>query len=361
MFKTTTNIICAMLLLLSTITFAQESGELPYDEIFAYGMDANVKPILPLLDQSDLNDEDREFKEAFEKRFAGSEDNGESPDIDDPEIKELVSIFREYWRKSLLDKDGTYERELGMKVVPFLMKNYPEMRGKQVTRDSLGYYISSFIKSRGYYSTPKVDFVGSLISLMIWKTQESKVYNVELGKGEKQEVTTFFMSDFVSLGWMEYATLGHHHAGGWTEDDGIYCVAKSYDTDSENFKVSYLAHEARHFADKKIWPNLDQADLEYRAKLTEISQAQTTCMDLIEFFMQNANKDSKNGHQIANYYLIRDLSREIFDSEFQDSLTAWKLVSLKKLNKAAAKLLKANTASLKELGESTENFITLSE
>ena len=94
------------------------------------------------------------------------------------------------------------------------------------------------------------------------------------------------MEDFATLGWMEYATLGAHHPGGWTEEEGIYCVKKAYDVNSENFKISYLTHEARHFADKKLWPDLKSADLEYRAKLTELNLAQDTLLRFNCLFCQ---------------------------------------------------------------------------
>ena len=40
--------------------------------------------------------------------------------------------------------------------------------------------------------------------------------------------------------------------------------------------ISYLAHESRHFEDYQLFPKLKSADLEYRAKLTELSMANET-------------------------------------------------------------------------------------
>ena len=54
--------------------------------------------------------------------------------------------------------------------------------------------------------------------------------------------------------------------------NGLFAIGDC-DRTSETFLVSYLKHEARHFADTLDFPNLSGADLEYRAKLTELAFA----------------------------------------------------------------------------------------
>ncbi|SHG82971.1 hypothetical protein [Flagellimonas flava] len=350
------SILFGTLLLTSFGLFGQESANtLPYQEIYAYAMDANVTPIFDLIDKEALSEKDLRFKTKFEARFKGESDTQAAPPTS--EIETLISHFKTYWRKALLDPNQKLERELGGKVVPFLMKNYPPIRGKKVTRDSLGYFLRDYIRAKGLYTTDEVTYQGRLIDLMVWKKQSSKVYHVDLGRGEIQKVTVYFMEDFSTLGWMEYATLGAHHPGGWTEEEGIYCVKKAYDVNSENFKISYLAHEARHFADKPLWPDLESTDLEYRAKLTELSLAQDTLYHLITFFTQNANKESDNGHQVANYCVIRDLSQKLFKSNFKTSPEKWKTLGTKKINKVARQLLKKNTKAIKSVGKEAQSVI----
>lgn len=352
------SILFGTLLLASFGLFGQESANtLPYQEIYAYAMDANVTPIFNLIDKERLSKKDLRFKTKFEARFKGESDTQATPPTS--EIETLISHFKTYWRKALLDPNQKLERELGGKVVPFLMKNYPPIRGKKVTQDSLGYFLRDYIREQGLYTTNEVTYQGRLIDLMVWKKQTPEVYNVDLGKGEMQQVTVYFMEDFETLGWMEYASLGAHHPGGWTEEEGIYCVKKAYDVDSENFKISYLAHEARHFADKPLWPDLESADLEYRAKLTELSLAQDSLYHLIAFFIQNANKDSDNGHQVANYCMIRDMSQNLFKSNFETSPEKWKALSTKKINRAARKLLEKNTKALKKQGATVKSVLEL--
>ena len=165
------------------------------------------------------------------------------------------------------------------------------------------------------------------------------------------------MDNFITLGWEEYATLGIYYPGGWAKTDALYCVQKAYDLNSESFLISYLAHESRHFADYKLFPKLTSADLEYRAKLTELSMAKKTLYELIEFFINNANYDSDNGHSIANFCVIRDLSKSIFGVEFEKGISKWKTVNRNRINKTAYKILQANTKSMQLIGSNLEKYI----
>lgn len=171
-------------------------------------------------------------------------------------------------------------------------------------------------------------------------------------------MNVLFMEDFVTLGWEEYATLGNYYPGGWATKDAIYCVKSAYDLKSENFLISYLAHEGRHFIDYKLFPKLESADLEYRAKLTELSLADKTMYELIEFFIQNANFASENAHSVANFCAIRDLSRSIFGIDFEKDISKWKSIRPSKINKAAYKLIQLNTKALQSKGLDVEKFIT---
>jgi hypothetical protein len=167
------------------------------------------------------------------------------------------------------------------------------------------------------------------------------------------------MGDFVTLGWEEFATLGRHYPGGWATRKELYCVKSAYDLKSEQFLVSYLAHESRHFADYTLFPKLQSADLEYRAKLTELSLAKSSLYQLIAFFVANANLHSENGHSVANYCVIRELSKSLFNTEFEADMSKWNQKSPAVINTAAAEILRANTKTLRSMGPSVEHYITL--
>lgn len=330
----------------------EQTNMLPYDKIYAYGMDTNVKPIFDLLNVNGqtLSDEDRKFIEDFQNRFGGEEDLSVYSTSGDPQLDYLLATFRDYWRKSLLDIENNYMMDLGQQVIPFLIKNYPKFKSP-AQRDSLGNYLADYIRTRGVYTTKQINPTGRLVDLLIWKEQMDTTFEVKLSRSETVQAKVVLTRDFLTLGWMEFATLGEHHPGGWTTDEALYCVVESYDMESENFKISYLAHEARHFQDKQKWPEMSDADLEYRAKLTELSLAKKSTHNLIEFFISNANGSSVNGHQLANHYLIQNLSNRLFDNQLVTDVSRWKRIKSKKINTIAGKLLSEHTAELNRAGK----------
>ncbi|MBX2875819.1 MAG: hypothetical protein KTR30_27110 [Saprospiraceae bacterium] len=338
--------------------YEHPSQDLNYDQIYAYGLDANISPALDLLKQfsGDLSVEDQTFKQRFLDRFVDGKEIDIEASVPHQKIGELLTIFRGYWRMSMLDTTQNFDGHLASQVGPFLKKNYPPVRDIAIQRDSIGYYLSRYIHSQGFFTTKEVGKTGRLVDLPIWQTQLDTIYTFELHK-DKLQVPVVMMKDFLSLGWLQYATLGRHYPGGWAREDTLFCVRSAYDLDSEQFQVSYLAHEGRHLEDYQRYPNLKSYDLEYRAKLTELSLARESLFDLISFFIKQSNKESKNPHQFANYYLIRDLSRSLFKKEFEADLEQWKAVRPDKINRTAFKLLKKNAKQLRKRGKSVKSLL----
>lgn len=311
---------------------------LPYDQIYALCMDANVSPVVEILkNQGDLNHEDQEFKARFLKRFGVHRD---STQFSYNGLNTLITYFRDYWHKSLLNKGQPYERELMGKVVPYLMHAYPKIKEYEINPKNIEKILSDYIKSEGYHTRDRISKMGPLVDLAIWNKQEDSIYTVDLD-GKKFEVKVFRLDDFLTLGWLEYATLGAHNPGGWTDDDGIYYVADSYDTDSEAFRVSLIAHEARHFLDQQHHPEMTNTMKEYRGKLTELSLAKSSLYNLISFFITNAVEDSEVAHSAANYQVVQDLSKTIFEQDFVSDLDRWKSVDIFTINVAANHLLQS--------------------
>lgn len=340
-----------MLFVFQTIVWAQTPSNLDYTKIYAHCLDGNVKAALPLLDIpiSDLNKKDQQFKRNFEKRFKSAVDSSDYLKKKESKIHELQLIFRDYWRQYLLNPDLKHERSLGMNAIEYLKKYFPEVRDKKITRDSLGIFLSEYIKSKGYFTTASVNKTGGIYDLLIWQSQKDTTYSFRLKK-EKIKTQVVFMNDFVTLGWEEYATFGKYYPGGWATEDTIYCVEGAYDITSEDFKISYLAHEGRHFLDNKMFRGLDNADLEYRSKLSELSLAKTTLYKLIDGFISNGNGQSENPHPLASYHVIKNLSEVLFDNDFEKDISEWKKINRKKINRKAYKLLKQNTRLFKNYG-----------
>jgi len=322
-----------------------------YSKIYAYCLDANVKPALKLVDvdASLLSIKDKEFKTKLEARFKFESDQTQYPETSSP-VDELVNIYKDYWRKSLLDTASNYDLMLGKNVIAYLVERYPPARIILTTanRDTIGIYLRRFLME--WLATQKLyttgfGRTGKLLDLLIWRAQKDTVYSFQL-PGEQVYAPVVMMDSFVTLGWEEYATLGRHYPGGWTTKESLFCVTRAYDLSSEEFLISYLAHEGRHFGDYKLFPNLKSSDLEYRAKLTELALAKTTLQETISFFINNSNSQSSNAHSKANYNVIKDMSTLLFKRGFEYDTSKWTKLSEKKIHKAAQKLLKKDTRRL---------------
>lgn len=343
-------------LLLNLFSNAQFSLE----KIFGYALDGNMPAVLEAIktDSSQkLSTKDSTIKIKFEDRFKYSNDKSNYLSSRKSPIDSLLMIYHNYWRLSLLDPSKKKDDLLKHDLVKFLSaKNrMPKKLSKRSSDDDISEQLKKYVSNMGLYTTGYGN-TGKLQDLLVWATEKDTTYNFEIN-GEKISARVFLMDNFVTLGWEEYATLDKLHPGGWATTEALYCVKKAYDLKSETFLISYLAHEGRHFSDYKLFPALTTADLEYRAKLTELSMAKETTFTLINFFIVNANYESDNGHQVANYCAIRDLSKIIFKTEFEKDLAKWKALDVESIHAAATKALTTNTADLKKAGKKVEKFI----
>ncbi len=345
-------ITCLLLPLIfcSVTIFSQEpssdSIKFDYPKIYSFCLNADIRPALALIevDQTKkISAQDTKFKKTFEDRFKYNEDKSDYLIEKKSDIDPLLKLFHSYWRNSMLTKVN-YDTLFTDQLVDFFSK----VNHQLVKKDSLAVCLKNYIQSKGLY-TAGLGQTGGLYDLIVWKTQKDTIYSFKIKK-EKISARVFMMDNFISLGWQEYATLNKYYPGGWATPVALYCVQKAYDLKSEAFLISYLTHEGRHFADYKIFPKLTSADLEYRAKLTELTVAKKTLYKLIEFFINNANYDSNNGHSVANFCVIRDLSKLIFATEFEKDINKWKAIRANKINKAAYKILLANTKSMHRIG-----------
>lgn len=331
---------------------SNDSIKLDYNEILSYCMQTNIKPVLSLIDvdTNKLSKKDIHYKKRFEDRFKYSKDKNSFNSQPKTSVDSLVNIFKIYWRASLLNPDQSYDSLLLEDLNLYFSHKY-DIKAESLNLDSC---ITNFVSSQGYYSNG-LGKVGRLQDLLIWKTQKDTTYSFSI-YGEEIITEVVFLEDFVTIGWGEYATLDKS-IGGWATDTALYCVKESYDIESDWFKIHYLAHEGRHFLDYKIFPNLSGYDLEYRAKLIELGLAQETIFPLLKQFIGSANFDSDDQHPVANYVVIKNLSEEIFNSEFENDIEKWKSLDIEIINEAAYALLVENTEELHNQGDDVENYI----
>jgi hypothetical protein len=346
----------------STVVCSTNSDSLKLDieKIAAYALDGDIPSALNILKDKDtslLSVKDKMIKRNFENRFLYDSDKSGYLESKKSEIDDVLKIFSDYWRSSFLNPQLKNDSLLAVSVRKFLVKNSPHSvtYNQLQNDDTLNAYFIKYINSKGLKTTG-VGKTGNYFDLLVWREQTDTVYNFQI-HDETISVNVVFMDKFVTLGWEEYATFGMLYPGGWANDKALYCVRSAYDLQSENFLVSYLAHEGRHYRDYKLFPKLSGADLEYRAKLTELSLAKTSLLRLIKFFINNANYNSDNSHQIANFCVIRDLSKDLFASDFESNIENWENAGTEKINDAAYRILSENTAELTKIGKDVEKYI----
>ncbi len=128
-----------------------------------------------------------------------------------------------------------------------------------------------------------------------------------------EELTVYLLSGFLMRSWLDFATFGVLGTGGWTTDEGLFCVAEAYEKHgglgTELFRVSFLQHEAQHAADYRKFPGLETADLEYRAKLMELVYARSR-RALRQFVVEAAPK-REFPHAFASHALMGGLRSKL--------------------------------------------------
>jgi hypothetical protein len=298
--------------------------------------------VLRSIDPAHLADGDAETRACMVERLGARK--VPAADLSDPALVGLLSAYREYWLRSLRHERPLPDNEAWLLArLNALVKAAGGRPGASM--DDLEPALAALIGTHGYHALLGV--TSPLRELMLWKTEAEDHYDVALPEGP-QRVTVVFMDGFASLGWAGFATCDRHYSGGWTKPDRLYAVRSAYDLESEDFRVSYLAHEGQHFSDNRRFPNLEQPDLEYRAKLVELAMAKTSVYDLLEAFASNVGTDPSVPHSLANGRVIKGLGLRLFPAE--GSAPAWRDASVERVNAAAADLLREDSARREAAG-----------
>lgn len=268
-----------------------------------------------------------------------------------PISNSILLAYRVYWQELMMRKTTTEAAEAQLKDrldATLMAANLAKTPSKNL--DVASERAKKAIERDGLFALTGV--TAPYYELAIWKAQADKTYAVDL-QDRRLNVRVVFLDDFVSFGWAGFATCDRYHTGGWATKNALFAVRSAYDIDSEDFRVSYLAHEARHFSDYRRFPKLEQAELEYRAKLTELSLASKSTHNLILTFARRGGRDRSSPHHLANYWVASDLSRELFKSTTPvEDAGRWEGVPAAEIQRAASRLLAANDASLAKRGPS---------
>lgn len=224
----------------------------------------------------------------------------------DNELNEILTIYQRYYRDAFylcIGRENAVDR-LKVRLAGVLGIDDEDIELDDIEQNQL---VKAF-QGRGIY------FMGGRTSgyygPYIWRTTESKTYEVELPEGI-QIYTVKMLDGFIFKSWTDYLSFGRIGTGGWTDKDGVInCVKSAYDFDSESFKVSLLKHEAQHARDLMADPNMRSEDLEYRAKLVELIYSSERNL-LEQFVREGGTSDKGNGHVLAANRIVEGFIRKL--------------------------------------------------
>ena len=91
--------------------------------------------------------------------------------------------------------------------------------------------------------------------------------------------------------------------------------------------------------------DLPAADLEYRAKLTELAFASDTLRSLLEDFTTRGAPIGGAPHAEANHRVTQDLYRELYGRPFAGDSDVWMTLNAARVNRAARRLLQRDSNS----------------
>ncbi len=306
--------------------------------IAANGSASEALSSMKNLNQTQLTNKERHFLKKYSKRF--SQNFKPAIKTQDPLLHDIILAYQYYWHKGLLEQENQID---GMKSLFLSLSKIAEPLGYKKSNFSESEFekihlsLTPAVQLKGY--NIKFSGVRPFLNVMIWKNQFNKTYNVNL-ISRQQKVDVTFMEDFLTLGWAAYATFNIRHVGGWATKEKLFCIKDGYDLNSEEFKVSYLAHEAQHFSDYLKQPSLSNYQLKYRAKLKEIETSNTTYYKIIEKFINEQQNSPKNIHAYASFLLIQSLEKSL-DKKF--NLKTYKNFDPNIIKETASKILGDNT------------------
>jgi hypothetical protein len=300
---------------------------------YSYCLKADLQSAMQSLQKVNRNG-DQKLKVFQEKVLARFVNKTEKENIrcEDHFVRSIIRLYRTYYREALLRPKKLLNHNA------ILSNNLKEIMVKEgikfstsASTEKLEIILTREFEQRGFMAI--FGTVKPFHSLMIWKKENSKVFNVSLPE-KKQKVKVVFLEQFLELSWMHYATFGKYYVGGWAKKDALYCVKQAYKVGSPTFNIHYLSHEAQHFSDYKSFPRLIQTDLEYRAKLTELVLTRYP-----QKFLKKLASESKNDQSIPHSFA----AYKILDGLAEKTLT-------NKIRREASELLFQHTKNLKKKG-----------
>ncbi|OIK15588.1 hypothetical protein BIV60_08555 [Bacillus sp. MUM 116] len=323
-------------------------------KLYAYCIQGDVTAAYEYLRSiPEKNEKVQELESKFYQRFF-SENPIDDFKSEDSWIQKVLSVYFQYFRsvltrKSVIEAENQLRRSLSVIIYGY---------DQEEDLDRLEEQLSVIFNEKGF------EFLGGVTppyrGPYIWKTTAKKDFIVEL-PDHRQEVTVYFLSDFILQSWAHFATFGEKFAGGWAKPEGLYYVADRPEHKRENlnckeFQVSYLKHEAQHLSDFFRYPHLQAKDLEYRAKLVELIYEPHSYRLISSFFYEKKNNPFLP-HPYSSLIIMKRLSKMAFGVEEIPDLEQWKTVKSESIQDWALRLYEEHTVKLMENGNQTRCII----
>jgi hypothetical protein len=272
-----------------------------YDYFYTFCFQGKVLQAIAYLDQEpDTATGESELREQYYKRFCRGKQRYDFQ-TQDLLLEEILNSYCEYYRQVLTSTPHLEaEKYLTDTLIQILSLN------EGVDMENIENLLAPLFEERGYHylGGQTLPYWGPYI----WKNTEKEVFEVELSDG-RETVNVFFLSDFLMLSWLHFATFGKYHTGGYAKPEGLYYIVPPngvFDINAPAFQVSFLKHEARHLKDYRDFPELSGWELEYRAKLTELIHHPAPAELLLKFNRQKS-EDQNNPHAYASLLLINNI------------------------------------------------------
>ena len=286
------------------------------------------------------------WKEKMYARFVLKDEIIENTS-DNKIINDVSNIYRNYWRSELLKEnpENRTDTTLYINLTNYIYSNHlttlsKDSLFKNIKNDS---ELKRIIESQGFKANFK--FRNGFQELFIWNKETVKDFEVILPK-DTINSKVVFIEEYNLTGYDYFASCGKTQVGGWAikESATLYCNKGQYDLSSEQFNISYLKHESLHFTDLNEYPNLSSTDLEYRAKIIELMYCtEKSIYQKIAEYIHGADRSDRNhSHPYANYVLIENMSKLLFNSKFEADYNKWKQISVEDINNAATSLYNTN-------------------
>jgi len=245
-----------------------------------------------------------------------------------------LAIYRDYWHTAMIHPERRAAEEKRLEAEVRQLLGAP----MEADLDALEPMLADALKKEGAHSLQ--GRTGLLRELMVWSKQDEMPMHVALPEG-RFDVKVLLLDDFKSFGWGHYATCGRASTGGWATEKALFAVVPKYSSlDDEEFRVTFLGHETQHLADKVRFKDLKSWELEYRAKLTELAQADATRAKVLDKFISDQGDDPASPHSYANRRVLADMVQKLGLASAKELATA----DSGRVRSAAVELLREDSA-----------------